>query len=69
MKGLKVAGMTHLVRRDNAPGVLVNTNTQGYSLFVRARANLQAALDTRDEIEILRDAVAQLSKELKNVSN
>lgn len=57
---LKVQGQPSLVRRSNSPGVLVNTNSEGFKTFLGAKARAQEGIDLRDEVEILRNLVADL---------
>lgn len=57
---LKVQGQPSLVRRSNSPGVLVNTNSEGFKTFLGAKSRAQESVDLRDEVEILRNLVANL---------
>ncbi|MGL4353074.1 MAG: hypothetical protein ACRCTP_03955 [Aeromonas popoffii] len=54
----KVQGQPNLVRRSNSPAVLVNTNSEGFKTFRGAKAKAQESIDLRDEVEILRNLVA-----------
>lgn len=59
MSDIKVKDSPHLVRRSGSPGVLVNTNHQGYQAVKAARARLQEHEDMKAEIEILRELVRE----------
>lgn len=60
MSEMKVKEAPHLVRRSSSPGVLVNTNQQGYQAAKAARARIQEHEDIKDELEILRELVQRL---------
>lgn len=59
-KQLKVQGQPNLVRRQSSPAVLVNTNSEGFKTFRGAKSRAQESLDLKDEVDILRDLVAEL---------
>lgn len=62
-KQMKVQGQPNLVRRNSSPGVLVNTNSEGFKTFRGAKARAQEGIDLKDEVEILRELVARLVSE------
>lgn len=57
MADLKVRDAPHLVRRGNSPGVIVNTNHQGYQAAKSAKIRAQEQEDIKAELEILRELV------------
>lgn len=57
MSELKVRDAPHLVRRNRAPGVLVNTNQQGYQAARKARQNMQEMQDVKAELDLLRELI------------
>lgn len=59
MADLKVQDAPHLVRRSSSPGVLVNTNHQGYQASKTARQRIQDVDDIKAELEILRELVRE----------
>lgn len=59
MADLKVRDAPHLVRRGNSPGVVVNTNQQGFYAAKNARARAQEQEDIKAELEILRELVRE----------
>jgi hypothetical protein len=59
MADLKVREAPHLVRRGNSPGVVVNTNAQGYQAAKAARVRAQEQDDIKAELELLRELVKE----------
>lgn len=59
MAEMKVQDAPHLVRRSGSPGVLVNTNQQGFRAAQIARARVQEHEDMKAELEILRELVRE----------